>query len=71
MTIRYRVQAYSKRLNQTQQRMDLTNDPLLGQQNYAQRVADSFAQVLNQQQSSHTADWQGRVSAYEHRENPV
>jgi hypothetical protein len=67
MSTRYRVQAYSRRLNQTQQRMDLTNDPLLADQAYAQKVANSFAQVLNQQQSSHTADWQGRVSAYEHR----
>lgn len=70
MTTLYRVEAYSLHLNQTQQRIDLGNDPLLADEAYAQRVAESFAQQLNQQFHQHTADWSARTTAYEHYDLP-
>jgi hypothetical protein len=66
MSTRYRIFAYSPTHNQTQQQMDLQNDSLLGDRQYALQVAASYAQRLNSQFHMHTCDWVGSTEAYEH-----
>jgi hypothetical protein len=66
MATRYRVLAHSQSQGQTQQSMDLANDPMLADPAYAQRCADSYAGKLNSDFKMHCCDWKGRIEPYEH-----
>jgi hypothetical protein len=69
MATRYRIFAYSKLHNTKQQSMDLQNDTQLANPQYAQQVANSFAQRLNHQIFMGSNDWVGSTEPYEHVEN--
>jgi hypothetical protein len=68
---RYRIYAYSQRLNQKQQQMHLieSNDALLTDANYANQVAQSYANSLNANFFNHTNDWAPSIEAYEYQPN--
>jgi hypothetical protein len=55
----YTINAYSPSLNQS---INLAQgNPALLDQQYAQKVADSFAYRLNQQRHMKATDWEGRA----------
>ena len=68
MATRYRIFAYSPTHNQKQQQMDLQNDSMLEDAQYAAQVAASYAQRLNSQFHMHSCDWVGSTEPYEHRD---
>jgi hypothetical protein len=51
--------------------MDLWDNNFLEDASYAQRMADSYADRLNQQTYLGTRDWRGSIEAYEHVDNPI
>jgi hypothetical protein len=70
MATRYRVFAYSQTTNQKQQMLDLQNDVMLENQQYAQQHADAYAARLNRQMMLRAVDWVGSVEPYEYARNP-
>jgi len=71
MSTRYRIYAYSQTHHQKQQSMDLLNNTQLSDPVYAQQMAQSYAQRLNQNFFMHAVDWTPSIEAYEHEENPT
>ena len=58
----YTINAYSPSLNQSIREFNLAQgNPALLDQQYAQKVADSFAYRLNQQRHMKATDWEGRA----------
>ena len=57
----YAILAFSYSKNETQRELNLENNPRVTDQAYAQKIAESFAMRLNQNQFLNATDWVARI----------